>query len=47
MIKKFDLEGSPKFQCTNTELKEPRGGAMDRDGNIYVYDYPAEVIHVI
>ena len=43
----FDLEGNPKFQYTNTELKEPRGGALDRDGNIYVCDYPAEVIHLI
>ena len=43
----FDLEGRQKFQYTNTELKDPRGVALDRDGNIYVCDYYASAIHVI
>ena len=43
----FDLEGNPKFQYTNTELKFPRGVALDKDGNIYVCDYSVQAIHVI
>ena len=43
----FDLEGNPKFKYTNTELQDPSGVALDRDGNIYVCDNSAHAIHVI
>ena len=45
----FDFNGNPKFKYTNPELKDPRGVALGRDGNIYVcnYDFYASCIHVI
>ena len=42
----FDYEGNPKFKYTNTMLKDPRGVALDRDGNIYACSYSERVIHI-
>ena len=43
----FDFHGNPKFKYTKPELKDPRGVAVDRDGNIFVCDASVNVIHVI
>ena len=44
----FDYEGYPKFTFTNVKLKNPKGVALDRDGNIYVCSCtPEPAIHVI
>ena len=45
----FDIEGHPKFKCTNANMGTPKGVALDNDGNIYVcsYVYNASAIHVI
>ena len=34
----FDFEGSPVFCYKNKDLKNPRGVALDGDGNIYICD---------
>ena len=43
----FDLEGNAKFKYTHVGLTDPRGVALDRDGNIYTCSKSDTAIHVI
>ena len=43
----FDFEGSPVFCYNNEALKEPRGVALDGEGNIYICDYSLGAVHVV
>ena len=43
----FDFDGAPVFKYTSGELMNPRGVAVDREGNICVCEYKLGCIHVI
>ena len=43
----FDFKGNPKFKYTNSKLQNPRGVAMDVDGNIYVCEKTTNAIHMV
>ena len=43
----FNFEGCPKFKYTYANLENPKGVALDKDGNIYACSYSESAIHVI
>lgn len=43
----FDLEGKPVFSYNNDALKQPRGVALDGEGNIYICEQSLGSVHVV
>ena len=42
----FDMIGNPVFRYSNA-LEDPRGMALDNDGNIYICEYALSSIHIV
>lgn len=43
----FDYEGNPKFKYENASLSNPKGVALDWDGNIYQCSNSESAVHVV
>ena len=43
----FDMNGNLIFRYSNNNLEEPKGVAVDNDGNIYICEYALDSIHII